>query len=105
MVDQIVIHQTNWAGWPYIFIGWFIVWIGCFLILRSWLLSIAAVLIISVTEDALFLLWDRIIGRTPWDATWYCHDWIPFNQNWGIPAHYVYSLVIAGCLTLIAKWR
>ncbi len=104
IVDQFVIHQTNWAGWAYIFMGWFVVWIGCFLILkRKWLSSIAAVFILSVVEDALFLLWDRIIGRTLWDASFYNHAWVPFSYDWGIPSHYVYSLVIAGSLIWITK--
>ena len=102
IIDQYVIHCTDWAGWIYIFLGWFVAWLVIFFIMRrNWLYSIATVFIISVAEDALFLLWNRIIGRTDWSASFYCHDWIPFCQDWGIPSTYVYSLVIAGCLVWI----
>lgn len=107
IVDQIVIHY-HYGSWAYIFSGWFVVWIGCFLILRRrWLPSIAAVVTLSVIEDALFLFWDRIVGRTSWDASWYCHDWmLGVSQDWGgVPSHYVYSLVIAGCLLWLARRR
>lgn len=107
IIDQIVIHHTTGiAGWPYILLGWLIVWAICLLILqKKWLYSIAAVFIISVSEDALFLLWDRIVGRTLWNAPFYCHDWVPFSQNWGIPSHYVYSLLIAGLLIFLSKYK
>lgn len=106
IIDQIVInHTTNIAGWAYIFAGWFVAWVSIFIILkRRWLYSIVAVFIISVVEDALFLLWDRILGRTPWNASFYCHDWIPFSQNWGVPSHYIYSLIIAGLLIFLRKY-
>lgn len=105
IVDQIVIHHTNLGDWTYILLGWLIVWAICLLILQKrWLYSIAAVFIISVVEDALFLLWDRTVGRTPWNASFYCHDWVPFSQNWGIPSHYIYSLIIAGLLIFLSKY-
>lgn len=96
----------NW-GWHFEIPAWFVAWLVIFFIVkRSWLYSIAAVLIISVLEDALFLLWCRVDGTTPWDIPFYSHDWIPFCQNWGgIPSHYVYSLVIAGCLVWISKHK
>ena len=105
VIDQFVIHQTNLVSWAYIFIGWFVAWLVCFFVLRRWLYSIAAVITISIIEDTLFLLWDRIIGRTAWYASWYCHEWIPFSQNWGVPSHYVYSLIIAGGLVWISKYK
>ena len=58
---------------------------------------------LSVVEDALFLLWDRIVGRTPWGTAFYNHAWVPFSYDWGVPSHYVYSLVIAGSLIWITK--
>ena len=101
----LVVHSgLNW-GWGYEISAWFVAWLCIFFIVkRNWLYSIAAVIVTSVMEDALFLLWARIIGDVNWTTPFYSHDWIPFCQNWGgIPSHYVYSLIIAGILILIAK--
>ena len=103
----LVVHSGLHWGWGYEIAAWFVAWLCIFFIVkRNWLYSIAAVIVTSVMEDALFLLWARIIGDVNWTTPFYSHDWIPFCQNWGgIPSHYVYSLVIAGILILIAKRR
>ena len=109
VLDQLVIHHgfLNLVrfGWAYIFVGWFIVWVICKWVLKSWLLSIAAVFTLSITEGTLFLLWDRIAGRIPWEAQWYQHDWMIVSQNWWIPSHYVYQLGIAGLLVILWRYR
>lgn len=101
----LVVHSgLNW-GWGYEIVAWFVAWLCVFFIVKKrWLYSIAAVIVISVMEDALFLLWARIIGDVNWSTPFYSHDWVPFCQNWGgIPSHYVYSLIVAGIFVLIGR--
>lgn len=108
VLGQYFLHHTNlnW-GWHFEIPAWFTAWLFLFFVLkRNWWYSIAAVILVSITEDALFLLWDRIEGRTSWITPFYSHDWIPLCQNWGgIPSHYFYSLLIAGVLILIGYRR
>jgi len=100
-------HSGLHWGWHFEIPAWFVAWLAIFFIVkRNWLYSIAAIITITVMEDALFLLWDRIIGRTAWSASFYSHDWIPFCQSWGgIPSHYVYSILVAGILVYLGQRR
>ncbi len=103
----LVLYSGLQWGWRFEIPAWFVAWLVIFFIVkRKWLYSIAAVIIISVMEDALFLLWCRIDGTISWDSPFYNHDWIPMCQDLGgVPSHYVYSLVIAGCLLWLARRR
>lgn len=96
----------NW-GWHFEIPAWFVAWLVIFFIVkRNWLYSIAAVITISVMEDALYLLWYRIDGTISWSTPFYSHDWIPFCQNWGgIPSHYVYAILVAGILAYLGYRR
>jgi len=103
----LVIHSgLNW-GWHFEIPAWFVAWLVIFFIVkRNWLYSIAAVIMTSVLEDALFLLWCRIDGTIPWSAPFYGHDWIPFCQNWGgIPSYYFYAILVAGILVYLGHRR
>ena len=101
----LVLHSGLQWGWCFEIPAWFVAWLVIFFIVkRNWLYSIATVIIISVMEDALFLLWCRIDGTISWSTPFYSHDWIPFCQNWGgIPSYYIYALIIAGTFIFIAK--
>ncbi len=104
IVDWVVINYVplgNW-GWTYIIGGWFVVWLLIFFIVkRKWLVSIGTVMIVSIMEDVLFLLWDRIVGIIPWSSQWYCHDWMPGCLNWyGIPSYYFIELALGIALIL-----
>lgn len=103
----LVLHSGLQWGWHFEIPAWLVAWLIIFFIVkRNWLYSIAAVIITSVLEDALFLLWCRIDGTVSWSTPFYSHEWIPFSQNWGgIPSPYVYSLVIAGLLIFVARKR
>jgi len=106
IVDQIVL-RNNAFNTAYILLGWFAVWVICHWVFqKKWLLSISAVLFLSVIEDILYLLWGRIIGEIPWDAQWYCHDWIPLNCIVkGIPFSYLLSIIIGTILVVVYHRR
>ena len=103
----LVLHSGLQWGWHFEIPAWFVAWLVIFFIVkRNWLYSIAAVIVTSVMEDALFLLWCRIDGTISWSTPFYSHDWIPMCQNWGgIPSYYIYALLIAGLLIFIARKR
>jgi len=111
LIDILVITQ-GWSFPGYQFLGWILVWAICLLITRSFLLSIASVLVISALEDMLFIVIVSSVKGTP-IYPFYCHEWVTevfggwagfLGLNWrGIPSSYVILPVIALILYLINR--
>ena len=112
VVDQMVIkHKGLFAsynvpsGW-YHYIGWALTWLLVFFIVRKrfWL-SMLAVVVVAAVEDALFLLYDAMMGLRPFYPL-YCHGWMtraygawvtPFSYNWfGMPSFYYFVALLIG---------
>lgn len=113
VIDILVITQ-GWMFWGYHLIGWTLAWGVCLFITRSFLLSLASVMVISVLEDALFILMAHCfqgISIYPF----YCHEWMKeafggwarfLGLNWwGIPSSYIILPLIALMLYLVNKRR
>ena len=112
ILDWLVINN-NWQTQFYLYVGWSLIFVGCYLILkkRFWY-ALSTVLVISVFEDYLFLLYRQLIDHEPFYPI-YCHEWIPeayggwatfLGYNWlGVPSSYFIFPVIAGIIYFIAR--
>lgn len=102
-VIDLAVVLNNSFPLGYILAGWTLVWLLCFLILKSWLLSIAVVMVLSVIEDALFIITVHVANGQP-IYPFYCHEWMwGLSWDWlGIPSHYFILLGIVGILVFIS---
>ena len=114
IIDWFVVHSGLAVGW-YIIGGWFIVWLVCLWLMKSFLLSVACVFGLSMTEDFLYLCASTVFEGRPFYPL-YCHDWIPdvigkwatpMSYDWfGIPSAYyisVLAIVLIKGLTFITR--
>jgi hypothetical protein len=112
MLDWLVINN-NWQTQFYLYVGWFLVFVVCYLILKKqfWY-ALSTVLVISVFEDYMYLLYRQLINHQPLHPI-YCHEWVPeayghwasfLGYNWlGVPSSYIILPVIAGIIYFIAR--
>ena len=111
IIDWLVIRSgvmySQFLTWWYILTGWFLVWEICLGIMRSFKLSIASVIAISLCEDFLFMCAVSLFdGRQFYPL--YCHGWLPapLGYNWlGLPSAYYISILAIAIILLAGRLK
>ncbi len=84
-LDWLVIHYVHYASWTSLYHWgfWIIAWLLCLWIARTFLKSIALVVLLAVLEDAGFI---TVIGlqthRWPWPQS---YAWLDVYGSWAVP--------------------